>query len=147
MHYVENGGNYIVQYNTASRDLRYRDFGPFPFTLSRERVTEENAAVEFLLPGHPVLNEPNKIDNRDFDFWVQERGLYFASDWDEAYDAPIGWHDEGEPTRAGGLLIAEKGKGSFMYTGISFFRELPAGVAGAYRLLANLVSYQNPDDE
>jgi LmbE family N-acetylglucosaminyl deacetylase len=139
--YIQDGGNYIVQYNTASRDLKFRDFGPYPFTLSRQRVTEEDADVEFLLPDHAVLNTPNKLTASDFDQWVQERGLYFASEWDEAYAAPIGWHDQGEPTRAGGLLIADKGEGAFIYTGISFFRELPAGVPGAYRLLANLISY------
>ncbi len=140
--YVENGGNYIVQYNTASRDLRSRQFGLYPFTLSRERVTEEDAEVIFLMEDHPVLNLPNQLSKKDFDNWVQERGLYFASDWDEAYKAPLGWHDHGEPMRAGGLIIADKGKGAYMYTGISFFRELPAGVPGAYRLLANLISYE-----
>ena len=140
--YVENGGNFIVQYNTASRGLRNKDFGIYPFTLSRQRVTEEDAEVSFLIPSHPVLNEPNKLGPEDFDQWVQERGLYFASDWDDAYEAPIGWHDLDEPERAGGLIIARKGKGSYMYTGISFFRELPAGVPGAYRLLANLISYE-----
>lgn len=142
MQYVEAGGNYIVQYNTASRDLRSGDFGPYPFSLSRERVTEEDAAVNFLLPDHKVLNEPNKLTKADFDNWVQERGLYFAGEWDEAYETPLAWHDEGEPDRAGGLIITGKGSGSFIYTGISFFRELPAGVPGAYRLLANLISYQ-----
>ena len=142
MEYVAKGGNYIVQYNTASRDLKFRDFGPYPFTLSRLRVTEEDAEAEFLLPDHPVLNDPNMLSAVDFDNWVQERGLYFASEWDEAYEAPLGWHDEGEPGRNGGLLIAKHGEGSFMYTGISFFRELPAGVPGAYRLLANLISYE-----
>lgn len=142
MAYVKGGGNYIVQYNTASRDLRSTNFGPYNFTLSRERVTEEDAEVQFLLPDHPLLNQPNKISEADFDNWVQERGLYFAGSWDiEKYEAPLGWHDEGEPSRNGGLLFAKHGEGAFIYTGISFFRELPAGVPGAYRLLANLVSY------
>lgn len=143
MDYVKNGGNYIVQYNTRSRDLLSLDIGPYPFTISRERVTEEDSKVDFLLKTHPVLNVPNQITSSDFQNWVQERGLYFASDWDENYQAPIGWHDKGEPSRNGGLLIGNHGKGAFIYTGISFFRELPAGVPGAYRLLANIISYQN----
>ncbi len=144
LEYVKNGGNYIVQYNTASRDLLTTDIGPYPFEISRERVTEEDAEVEFLMKKHPLLNSPNRLTDNDFEGWVQERGLYFAGEWDEKYQTPIGWHDEGEPTRNGGLLIADYGEGAFVYTGISFFRELPAGVAGAYRLLANILSYQNP---
>ncbi len=144
MEYVKNGGNYIVQYNTLSRDLLSQDIGPYPFQISRERVTEEDAEAEFLLPDHPVLNEPNKLSKEDFENWVQERGLYFAGSWDDTYEAPIGWHDKGENSRNGSLIIAHHGKGAFMYTGISFFRELPAGVPGAFRLLANLLSYENP---
>lgn len=144
MEYVQNGGNYIVQYNTASRDLLSNDIGPKPFEISRERVTEEDAQVNFLLPENPLLNKPNKISETDFEGWVQERGLYFAGEWDEAYLTPLGWHDQGEPERKGGLLLMNYGKGAFMYTGISFFRELPAGVPGAYRLLANILSYRNP---
>lgn len=141
--YAAQGGNVIVQYNTRSRSFQGKDMMPYPFTLSRERVTEENAEVRFVLPDHPVLNEPNELIPADFDNWVQERGLYFASEWDEAYQAPLAWHDKGEPDRLGGLIIAHHGEGSFMYTGISFFRELPAGVPGAYRLLANLISYEH----
>ncbi len=144
MDYVKNGGNYMVQYNTSSRDLLSSDIGPYPFEISRERVTEEDAEVEFLLPEHAVLNKPNLLTKEDFDGWVQERGLYFAGSWDENFVTPLGWHDEGEPSRNGGLLIGHYGKGTFMYTGISFFRELPAGVEGAYRLMANLLSYRNP---
>ncbi len=143
MAYVEQGGTMIVQYNTRSRSFQGDDFAPYPFKISRERVTEERAAPRFTLPEHPVLNEPNKISLKDFEGWVQERGLYFADSWDEAYAAPIAWHDQSEPDRLGGLLIANHGQGAFIYTGISFFRELPAGVPGAYRLLANLISYQN----
>lgn len=143
MDYVQNGGNYIVQYNTASRDLMSDDIGPYPFDISRDRVTEENAKAEFIMSENPVLNTPNKLSEKDFENWVQERGLYFSNKWDDKYKTPIGWHDEGEPMLAGGLLIGDFGKGAFMYTGISFFRELPAGVPGAYRLLANLLSYQN----
>lgn len=143
MAYVKNGGNYIVQYNTRSRDLLSLDIGPYPFKLSRERVTEELAKANFLIEDHPTLNYPNKIDLRDFAGWVQERGLYFAGTWADEYDAPIGWADKGEPMRKGGLIVGNYGKGAFIYTGISFFRELPAGVPGAYRLLANLISYSS----
>ena len=143
MEYVKNGGNYIVQYNTASRDLLSQNIGPFPFEITRNRVTEEDAEPEFLLPNHPVLNKPNKLAKADFEGWVQERGLYFAGDWDPQYQTPIGWNDAGEDLQKGGLIIADFGKGAFVYTGISFFRELPAGVPGAYRLLANILSYRN----
>ncbi len=141
--YMRAGGNVIVQYNTRSRTFQGSDFAPYPFTISRLRVTEEDAAVDFSLPDHAVLNKPNKITQEDFDNWVQERGLYFADSWDESYETPLSWHDKGEPNRDGALLITKVGKGSFMYTGISFFRELPAGVPGAYRLLANLISYEH----
>ncbi|MGB0176629.1 MAG: PIG-L deacetylase family protein [Owenweeksia sp.] len=144
MEYVKNGGNYIVQYNTRSRDLLTQDIGPYPFELSRERVTEEDAEAIFNDPQHPVFNKPNVLSATDFEGWVQERGLYFAGEWDEAYVTPLGWHDKGETTQNGGLLIGNYGKGAFIYTGISFFRELPAGVAGAYRLMANILSYTNP---
>lgn len=143
--YIQQGGNFIVQYNTASRFLQDAPTipSPYPFTLGRNRVTEEDAKVKFREKHNPVFNAPNKLNSTDFDGWVQERGLYFATDWDKAYSAPIGWHDKGEKETRGGLLIAPYGKGNFMYTGISFFRELPAGVPGAYRLLANLISYTN----
>ncbi len=148
MEYVKGGGNYIVQYNTRSRDLLSLDIGPYPFKLSRERVTEELARANFLIEDHPTLNYPNKLDLRDFSGWVQERGLYFAGTWSDEYQAPIGWADKGEPSRNGGLIVANYGEGAFMYTGISFFRELPAGVPGAFRLLANLISYSsNPIHE
>lgn len=148
MAYVEQGGNYIVQYNTRSRDLLTNEIGPYPFEISRERVTEEDAAPTFLEPQSPVLNYPNNITAQDFDGWVQERGLYFAGEWDERYHTPIGWNDTGEPMRKGGLLLANHGDGAFIYTGISFFREVPAGVEGAFRLLANLISYaQNGENE
>jgi len=147
MDYVNQGGNYIVQYNTSSRDLLSDDIGPYPFEISRDRVTEEDAEPQFLRPENPVFNTPNKIIMEDFDNWVQERGLYFANQWDEKYEAPLGWNDQDEPVRAGGLLIGEFGKGAFIYTGISFFRELPAGVSGAYRLLANILSYTNTAED
>jgi hypothetical protein len=137
--YVKAGGNLIVQYNTRHR-MKTQDFCPFPITLSRDRVTEEDAQVKFLSRSHPVLNTPNKLSEADFDNWVQERGLYFPSEWDEKYQTVLSWHDTGDTPKDGSLLIAKYGEGNYVYTGISFFRELPAGVPGAYRLLVNLIS-------
>ena len=138
MNYVKNGGNLVVQYNTRHR-MKTQNFGPYPITLSRDRVTEEDAEVIFLKPKHPILNTPNKINQKDFENWVQERGLYFPSQWDEKYEAILSWHDKGEDSKEGSLLVTQYGKGNYVYTGISFFRELPAGVPGAYRLLVNLI--------
>jgi len=103
-------------------------------------VTDENAEIRFRLPDHAVLNTPNKLTARDFDGWVQERGLYFPGEWDAAFEAPLSGNDPGEPPADGSLLVARYGKGYYIYTGLSFFRELPAGVPGAYRLFANLIS-------
>ncbi len=136
--YVKQGGNLIVQYNTRHR-MKTQTFGPYPITLSRDRVTEENAEVIFLDTDHPVLNAPNKLSTVDFDNWVQERGLYFPNKWDKRYTPLLSWHDKNEPARDGSLLVAKYGEGHYAYTGISFFRELPAGVPGAYRLLVNLI--------
>jgi hypothetical protein len=141
MDYVAGGGNLIVQYNTSTSSIREMQIGPFPFDISRDRVTEEDAPPTFLLPDHELLNKPNKITEADFNNWVQERGLYFASNWDEKYQTIISWSDEGQEPLEGGLIVANHGKGHFIYTGISFFRELPQGVEGAYRLFANLLSY------
>ncbi|HHG86731.1 MAG TPA: PIG-L family deacetylase [Bacteroidetes bacterium] len=140
LEYVKNGGNYIVQYNT-NRGLVTEDIGPYPFKLSRDRVTVEEAPVTFLAPKHPVLNSPNKITKADFSGWIQERGLYFPNEWDAQYTPILGWNDPGEDMTKGSLLVANYGKGAFIYTGISFFRELPAGVPGAYKLIANMISY------
>ncbi|MCF8258856.1 MAG: PIG-L family deacetylase [Flavobacteriales bacterium] len=137
--YAGAGGTVILQYNT-SRGLETDAMVPFPLTLGRERVTEEDAKVTLLLPDHPALTSPNRITEADFDGWVQERGLYFASVWDAAYTAPLRMNDTGQKPEDGSLLIAKHGKGHFVYTGISFFRQLPAGVPGAYRLLANLIA-------
>jgi len=137
--YVENGGTLILQYNT-SRRLVTEDLAPFPLTLSRDRVTDEFSAVEFLAPQHEVLNSPNKITQTDFENWVQERGLYFPNEWDDKFTPILGMHDKESPQTKGSLLVAEHGKGHYIYTGLSFFRELPAGVPGAYRLFANLLS-------
>lgn len=138
MEYVNQGGNLIVQYNTRHR-MKTQNFGPYPIILSRNRVTEEDAEVTFLDADHPVLNAPNKLTPVDFDNWVQERGLYFPNEWDKKYTPLLSWHDKNEPARDGSLLVAKYGKGHYTYTGISFFRELPAGVPGAYRLLVNLI--------
>lgn len=141
--WVDKGGNLIMQYNTASRSIRDKEFGPTPFKLSRNRVTEEDATVTFIDPEHILLNEPNEITQEDFDGWVQERGLYFAGEWSEEYKPLFSWNDQGEDPVEGGLIVMNHGKGRFIYTGISFFRELPNGVVGAYRLFANLLSYDN----
>lgn len=139
--YVKGGGNLIMQYNTASRSGG-NEYGPVPFSVTRKRVTEEDAAVTFLAPKHDLLNKPNKITPVDFENWVQERGLYFAGDWDARFDPILSWHDKGEDPQKGALIVAKHGQGRFIYTGISFFRELPNGVEGAYRLFANLLSYK-----
>ncbi|GAB4496166.1 MAG: PIG-L family deacetylase [Saprospiraceae bacterium] len=140
LEYVQNGGTLVLQYNTNGRDLIMADLAPYPMKLSRTRVTDETAEVRFRLPEHPVLNSPNKLTSKDFEGWVQERGLYFPSEWDAALEAPLSMNDPDEKPADGSLLVAKYGKGWYVYTGISFFRELPSGVPGAYRLFANLIS-------
>jgi hypothetical protein len=139
MDYVKNGGTMIVQYNTSHR-LVTEEFSPFPITLSRDRVSEENAEVKILKPDHPVMNYPNKISDQDFSGWVQERGLYFPTTWSEEYAEILSSHDKGEDEKTGGLLVTQYGNGFYIYTGYSWFRELPAGVPGAYRIFTNLIS-------
>ena len=141
LNYVKQGGTLIVQYNT-NRGLKIgeKELGPYPLELSRDRVTVEDAPVKILAPDHPALNYPNKITAADFTGWVQERGLYFPNKWAPEYTALLGSHDPGEESHDGGLLVADYGDGHFVYTGYSFFRELPAGVPGAYRLFANLIA-------
>lgn len=136
--YVYNGGNMIVQYNTTG-DMVTRDIAPYMLRLSRDRVTEENAVVTFLDPKHPVLNYPNKITSADFKGWVQEQGLYYPDEWAKEFTPIFSSSDKGESAKKGALLIAKHGKGNYIYTGLSFFRELPEGVSGAYRLMANLI--------
>lgn len=141
MDYVKNGGNLIVQYNTNNRiGPLTAKIGPYPFTISRERVTDENAEVRFVKPDHAVLNSPNKITQEDFKGWVQERGIYFATELDKNYETVLSMNDPNEKAHEGSLIIAKHGKGNFIYTGLAFFRELPAGVPGAYRLFANILS-------
>ena len=139
--YVKNGGTLIVQYNTAGRwDKQFETIAPYPLTLSNDRVTDENAEVSFLAKNHSVLNYPNKISSKDFDGWIQERGLYFPNDWSKEFTPILAMNDEGESSKTGSLLVASYGKGNYIYTGLSFFRELPAGVTGAYKLFANMLS-------
>lgn len=139
--YVQEGGTMIVQYNTTGElSVAESKLAPFPLKLSRARVTDETAEVRFLLPEHKVLNQPNRLTTSDFNGWVQERGLYFPGEWDTAFEAPLSMNDPNEKAADGSLLIAQYGKGYYVYTGISFFRELPAGVPGAYRLFANVLS-------
>lgn len=136
--FVSAGGTMLVQYNTVEDALQDR-LGPYPFKISRDRVTVEGAPVRILHPEHPLLRAPNTIGAADFDGWVQERGLYFANPWDTSYTPLLSMNDPGESPMEGSLLAARYGKGTFIYTGISWFRQLPAGVPGAYRLFANLV--------
>jgi LmbE family N-acetylglucosaminyl deacetylase len=141
MAYVEGGGTLVVQYNTNNRLAPLTaPLGPWPFEIGQKRVTDETAAVAVLSPKHPALTTPNPIGPHDFDGWIQERGLYFADKWDPHYETPIAMHDPGEAPLAGSLLWARYGKGTFIYTGLAFFRQLPAGVPGAYRLFANLLA-------
>ncbi len=139
MNFVKNGGNMIVQYNT-NRRLVVDNIAPYPLTLSRDRVTVEEAPVRILAPDHPVITGPNKITEADFDGWVQERGLYFPDEWDERFVPILSSNDPGESPKDGGLLVAQYGEGYYIYSGYSWFRELPAGVSGAYRLFTNMIS-------
>lgn len=137
--YTENGGTLIVQYNT-SRGLKVDEVAPFSLRLSRDRVVEEDAKVKFLAKDHELLNLPNIINESDFNGWIQERGLYFPDKWAKEFTPLLSMHDKGESAKKGSLLVAKYGKGYFIYTGLSFFRELPAGVPGAYKLFANMLS-------
>ncbi|APS39484.1 PIG-L family deacetylase [Salegentibacter sp. T436] len=137
--YVKNGGNLIVQYNT-NRGLVTENISPFPLELSRDRVTDETAEVRFLAEDHPILNFPNKITEKDFENWVQERGLYFPDSWSEEFTPILSMNDKNETPKNGSLMVAKYGEGYFIYTGLSFFRQFPVGVPGAYRLFANMIS-------
>lgn len=150
LNFVKEGGNMVVQYNNNfDLEIASDKFSPYSITMSRDRVTQENSEVRILKPDHPLLNSPNKISAKDFEGWVQERGLYFPSAWAPEYDALLSMNDAGEPARDGSLLVANYGQGQYIYTSLSFFRELPEGVAGAYKLFANIVSKRKvtkPDD-
>ena len=141
--YVEQGGTVIAQYNRPSGSLP--ELGPYPLSIAGSapqlRITDEKSPVTFLAPNHAALTTPNRIGPADFEGWVQERGAYFPSSWDEKRYTPIlALNDPGEEPLKSGVLIAQHGKGYYVYTGLAFFRQLPAGVPGAYRLFANLVS-------
>ena len=141
--YVNAGGTVIVQYNTygALED----GYAPYPFSINRphDRVTVEDAPVTFVNRDHPMLNFPNVLSEADFEGWVQERGLYFMGDWDERYTPILASNDPGEESQSGGMMVAEIGAGRWVYTGYAFFRQLPAGVPGAYRLFSNMISLGN----
>lgn len=137
--FVKNGKTMIVQYNTLG-DFVTDNFSPYKLKISRDRVTDENAEVRFLAPDHQVLNYPNKITTDDFKGWTQEQGLYYPSEWDVAFTPILSSNDKGETPKDGALLVAKYGKGNYIYTGLSFFRELPVGVSGAFRLMANLIA-------
>lgn len=140
MKYIENGGNLIVQYNTNSRVGPIQlNIGPFPFSISRERVTNENSPIVFSNPKHPILNQPNTIDSSDFNNWVQERGIYFAEKMSAEYQTILSLNDPNEPLKDGSIIHCVYGKGNFVYTGLSFFRQLPEGVEGALKLFSNMI--------
>ena len=137
--FVKQGGNLIVQYN-INVGIVVDQLAPYPLVLSRDRVTDENAQVTLLNPNNELLNYPNKITEKDFEGWVQERGLYFPEKWSKEFTPVLSMHDKDESPKDGSLLIAKYGKGHYIYTGLSFFREFPEGVAGAFRLFANMLS-------
>jgi hypothetical protein len=138
--FVSAGGTLVVQYNAGVADFNAGKFTPYPAELSRARVSVEEAPVDILAPDDPIFHTPNQITARDFDGWVQERGLYFMSTWDDHFTPLLACHDPGEDPQKGGLLRAKYGKGIYIYTGYAFFRQLPAGVPGAVRLYVNLLS-------
>jgi hypothetical protein len=140
LEYVERGGTLVVQYNTPDRTLEGAQVGPFPFKLTQDRVTDEAAAVNVLAPADALVSAPNRITDEDFKGWVQERGLYFASDWDARYTPLFASHDPGEQDSKGSTLVARVGRGTYVFTSLAFFRQLPAGVPGAYRLFVNMIS-------
>ncbi|WP_323787855.1 PIG-L family deacetylase [Psychroserpens sp.] len=142
--YVAQGGNMIVQYNTSHR-VKVDAIAPYDLKLSRDRVTDENAEVTLLAENHEILNYPNKITSKDFEGWTQERGLYFPNEWSNEFTPILSMNDKDESPKSGSLLVAKHGKGHYIYTGLSFFREFPAGVSGAYRLFANMLSLGKND--
>jgi LmbE family N-acetylglucosaminyl deacetylase len=140
LEYVERGGTLVVQYNTPDRTLEGAQVGPYPFKLTQDRVTDETAAINVLAPTEALMSAPNRITDEDFKGWVQERGLYFASDWDARYTPLFASHDPGEQDSKGSTLVARYGRGTYVFTSLAFFRQLPAGVPGAYRLFVNMIS-------
>ncbi len=140
--FIKAGKTMVVQYNTAG-ELVTNTIAPFPLKISKDRVTEENAEVRFLAPDSAVLNFPNTITQNDFKGWTQEQGLYYPNEYDKAFISILSSNDKGESAKKGALLIAPYGKGFYIYTGLSFFRELPEGVAGAYKLMSNIIATKN----
>lgn len=138
--FVSNGGTLVVQNNNSISDFNSEHLTPYPAELSRARVSVEEAPVQILAPDDPVFHYPNEISQKDFDGWVQERGLYFMDTWDDHFKPLLSCHDPNEPDQKGGLMVAKYGKGIYIFTGYAFFRQLPAGVPGAIRLFVNLVS-------
>jgi hypothetical protein len=136
--FVEAGGNLIVQYNKPGQFKAKA--APFDVSIDNVRVTDKDSKMTFLAPDHPAMNVPNKITSADFEGWVQERGLYFATSWDKRFVPLVACNDPGDRPREGSLLVAQHGKGYIVYTSLSWFRQLPDGVPGAYRIFANLVS-------
>jgi len=141
--WVEAGGTVIAQYNRPN-GLKAEQLGPYPLSIEgpapQWRVTDETAPITLLATDHAALNSPNRIDQADFSGWVQERGAYFPSSWDDHYTPLLAMSDPGEAPLKSSILVAPYGKGHYVYTGLGFFRQLPAGVPGAYRLFANLIS-------
>jgi hypothetical protein len=144
INYVNNGGVVIVQYNTPEFD---RNYGPYPYSMTSnpEEVTDEESKVRILEPSNPIFNWPNKISEADFTGWVEERGSKWMKSWDSHYQALLEAHDQGQAPQEGGLLYAKYGKGIYIYNAWAFYRELPEGVPGAYRIFANMISLpKNP---
>ena len=142
LEFTKKGGLTVVLYQT-SRRMDPIAFAPYPFELSRNRVTNENANTKIMNPDHALVNQPFKLTLKDFDNWNQERGLYFADNWNENYTHIFSWHDPDELDVFGSLIVGDYGKGAFIYTGISFFRHIPAGVPGSYKLLMNILNYKS----
>jgi hypothetical protein len=137
--FVAAGGRLVVQYNASTSEFNAGKLTPYPATLSRARVSVEEAPVKILDPSNPIFHSPNEITQKDFEGWVQERGLYFMSQWDSKFTPLLETHDPNEDEQKGGLILAQYGKGTYIYTGYAFFRQLPAGVPGAVRLFVNLL--------
>jgi hypothetical protein len=144
INFVGDGGTLVVQYNASAGDFNSGHFTPYPAQMSRARVSVEDAPVQILAPDDSVFHSPNQITQKDFEGWIQERGLYFMSDWDSHYTPLLESHDPGESPQKGGLLRAQYGKGTYIYAGYAFFRQLPAGVPGAIRLYVNLLAAKSP---
>jgi LmbE family N-acetylglucosaminyl deacetylase len=144
LEFVKKGKTLIVQYNTPDGTIP-TNIAPYPLKISNDRVTEENAAVEFLAPNHPILNYPNQITEKDFKGWTQEQGLYYPNEFDAAFTPILSSQDKGESPKKGALLVATYGSGQYIYTGLSFFRELPMGISGAYRLMANMIALKTAE--